>query len=497
MTSSLTITRSALWGSLGAGGGAALQLLSLIALASLLGPSDFGVAMVSIAIVYTFDALVQNFFEKALVQREQLDDIHVDTAFCVSVVAGGAIIALCMLGADVVAAFFREPELAPLLRWMSPVLLFGGFNSVVVAVLRRRMQFKPIAISTFVGRAIGTILAIGMAVAGFGVWSFVAQQIGWFGGTAAALWVTSSCRPRLRFSMRHLRELGGFAVPNGLSRVVEVAAGHVVVLVAARLFGPISLGYFSLAARVSSTLGQIDETLSRQISLSVFARQQRRHEALRESVTMATGLTGLLAFPIFLGLALFATEIVTVVFGLAWLPAVPLIQLFAAGFILHIVISPTRAAIDAVGRPGWHLLRNTADLLISIIGLLVLAEVGVVATGIVFLLASVLTIPIDLLVAREFLRMRPTTLLARLTGPLVGSGLSAAAVTLARARLFMSWEPATRLVVLAPVGALLYFALLWWLQPQLVRDIATRLLETIGPVSRGAARKRVRAALPG
>ena len=159
MTSTATVARSAIWSSFEAVCTAALQVLSLVVLARVLGPSDLGLAMLAIAVIYTLSAFIEFFFVEAIVQRESLDEAHLSTAFWVSLMGAGGVIAVCVAGADPMALAFGEPDLGPLVRWMSPVLAFAAFNGTVSAVLRRTMGFKAIAVSGVTARVLGSAVA--------------------------------------------------------------------------------------------------------------------------------------------------------------------------------------------------------------------------------------------------------------------------------------------------------------------------------------------------
>lgn len=465
---SATITRSAVWSSLEAVGTAGLQVVSLVVLARMLGPSDLGLAMLAIAVIYTLSGFIEFFFVEAIVQRESLDEAHVSSAFWVALAGAGGIIALCVVGADHVALAFGEPELGPLVRWMSPVFAFAAFNGNVVAVLRRSMEFKAIAVGSLAGRVLSSTVAIGMAWSGFGVWSVVAQQLALFGGSAVVFWLIVSWRPSLRFSVRHLRELTSFAGPKALGGALTSVNGQVLSLLAGSLFGTIGLGYVSLARRVSGTLGNVIDGAARQINLSVFSRQQNSRTMLLTSVYGSTNVTCLLAFPVFAGLIVCAEDTVALAFGSEWGPAVPLVQLFAVGCILRTAIGPIRTTVEAVGRPALHLIRGSVELIATVGGLLALSGLGPIATGVVMVMVAALTIPIDFAMSAKFLQLRGRVLFEQVRSPLVASTVMACGLVGPQLVLMPTWLPAQRLVALVPLGAFVYVGLLWVLDRQLV-----------------------------
>ncbi len=447
---------------------AGLQIVSLVVLARVLGPSDLGLAMLAIAVIYTLSEFIQFFFVEAIVQRESLDEAHVSTAFWVALSGATGIIALCVVGADRVALEFGEPDLGPLVRWMSPVLAFAAFNGTVVAVLRRTMEFKLVAVGALAGRVLGSALAIWMALSGFGVWSVVGQQLALFGGSAAMFWLTAAWRPTLCLSLRHLRELTSFAGPKALGGALTSVSGQILSLLPGHLFGTIGLGYVALARRVSGTLGSVIDGAARQVNMSVFSRQQNSRAMLLTSVYGSTKVTCLLAFPVFTGLIVCAEDVVALAFGSEWRAAVPLVQLFAVGCILRTTIGPVRTTVEAVGRPALHLWRGLVELVATVGGLLALSGMGPIATGVVAVMVSALTLPIDCAMSARFLRLRGRALFLQVRWPLVASTLMAVLLMGPQLTLMPTWLPSARLVALVPLGALLYVGTLWIVDRQVV-----------------------------
>lgn len=477
------IARSALWRTLEALGIAGLQLASLVVLARLLRPADFGLVTLALAIVYMLNLLVENLFVEALIQRDRLDEAHVDTAFWTSFAIAGLLIAVCNLGAGIIAASLGEPELAALLRWMSLLLAFSPLNGVLVALLRRDMKFRGIAVGSLIGRFTGSVLAIGMALSGFGVWSFVGQHLGMFASSALAFWLISDSRPKFRLSRRYLRELGSFALPSLLVKVFSVGNDKAVDLLVNYLFGRIALGYVNFASRIADQLGNLIVEVTHQVSMSVFSRQQNEQAALRESVYGAAEVSCLFALPIFTGLIACAEEFVAVTFGNRWDAVVPLVQLLAGGYMLGLIMGPLYTALKAIGKPAWLLVSSTVDLAVIVAGLFALADFGIIAAGFVAVIRYILTAPIDFYVTRRFIGIRGIVLLRRVSGPpLLAAVTMAVLLLIVKLTALASWSSLARLITLIFLGVVFYGGILWLVAPTFVRC-------TLGRVFAGAARR--------
>src|SRR4051794_39656598 len=118
-----------------------LAFAVFVVLGRLLSPHDFGVMAAATVVVFFLRVLVNTGFARALVQREELTDEHVDAAFWTSL-GTGVVLALATIAlAPVLADLFKEPDLAPVVRALSIVFVLAGLESTQSALADRRMQF--------------------------------------------------------------------------------------------------------------------------------------------------------------------------------------------------------------------------------------------------------------------------------------------------------------------------------------------------------------------
>src|SRR6202790_3520783 len=153
----------------------ALRIGSLMVLARLLDPKDFGL----VGMVTAFTGVLAMFrdfgLSSATVQRVEVTDDQVSTLFWINALVGAILWLLLVAVSPLIAAFYREPRLL----WVTIVLAIGFFfNAVGVqhsAMLQRQMRFTALAIIDFIALLSGITVAIGMALFGFKYWSLVAM----------------------------------------------------------------------------------------------------------------------------------------------------------------------------------------------------------------------------------------------------------------------------------------------------------------------------------
>lgn len=114
-------------------------------LAALLGPHEFGLVALGLAFVELVQVVVEQGISTALIQREQLEDEHLDSAFWLTVV-------LCVLlaGATVAASGWWAaandvPELQGVIVALSPTVVLAGLMIVPLSLLQREVRFRELA----------------------------------------------------------------------------------------------------------------------------------------------------------------------------------------------------------------------------------------------------------------------------------------------------------------------------------------------------------------
>ena len=111
------------------------------------------------------------------------------------------------VAAPYLAAFYNDPSMTPIFRGISLTVAVCGIKTIQQAHVTRNMKFQYFFYSAFAGAIVSTILGLGLAYMGFGVWALVVQQVSNITVDTLVLWKLSSWRPKMEFSWQHLKGL--------------------------------------------------------------------------------------------------------------------------------------------------------------------------------------------------------------------------------------------------------------------------------------------------
>lgn len=451
---------SLLWSFLESTGATLLMLVTVLVIARLVGPADFGLAALALVIVGLMNLAVETLFHDAIVQRRDLHPDHVDSALWTATALGGLLAVGLWAGAPLVSAAFRMPALGPVTAWMGLSLLVSGAAGVLAGHCRREMQFKQVALRTLLGRLAGALIGVTLALRGFGVWSLVAQHLlGQVIGTLW-LWIAASRRPRLAWSAPRLRELSRFALPAFLTQLSLTLNVRIFTMLLGYFLGAAALGQFALGVRLMDALWLALMSALYNVSLALFARIQDDLGRLRAAFVEVTQLTAVAVMPVFAGLIVTGDLLVHVLLGPAWLPAAPVIQMLAASSIVAALRYFAPVVYRAVGRPQLHLLSTSGGVVFTLAGLVLFARDSLLLAAAIWAGAVLINAPVSVLLIRRILGLRVREQFGGVGPPLAAAAAMAFVLFAIRWWWAPQWAPALVLALLVPLGAAIYGGLL-------------------------------------
>ena len=353
MTLKAQVARGLKWQAIDIIGRQLLSLIVFTTLARLLEPSAFG----KVALVGVYMAFVAMFADQgigaALVQRSNLKPENLDAAFWFNVGCAVLLCAATIILADPVSRLLGEPELAPLLRSMSPALIINAMSAIHATLFIKVMDFRRPTIRTLLGNALGGIVGVSLAVAHCGVWALIGQQLATSLGGAAFLWIASPYRPSLKFSLPHLKELLGVSSSVFSTSLLWFFSSRIDQIVVGRFAGVPALGVYVIGGKVPELAKVVTHEPMAHVSLPALSQLQADHKRMQAAIYSGMELNALLSFPVFVGIAAIAPELVSVLFGTKWAAAgvlCSLLSIYALVNALQVFFHPSLLASGGAGK---------------------------------------------------------------------------------------------------------------------------------------------------
>jgi O-antigen/teichoic acid export membrane protein len=332
-----------------------LQTGSVMILARLLKPEDFGIQGMVIAMTGFVALFKDGGLGMATVQRGEIAHEQISTLFWINVWIGVILAALVAALAPALVAFYHEPRLFWVTIVTATTFLIGGFGMQHGALLQRSMRFVTMAKIDVLTLAISSMVGIGMAALGCGYWSLVVMAlasslINVTGLFLAVRWLPG--KPSRGRGVRKMLHFGGTITLNNL--VVYLAYNADKVLLG-RFLGGAALGLYGRAYQlVNLPLQQLSSSIF-MVAFPALSRIQDDNERLCRSFLKGYSILLSINLPITIVTALFGNEIIVVLLGAKWKEAGPILRLLTPAILGFALMNPLGWFLMATGRAARSL----------------------------------------------------------------------------------------------------------------------------------------------
>ena len=469
------------WSVVDVWGRQALNLAVFVVLANLLLPADFGlVALAGVFVVFA-QVVVDQGLGDALIQRRHLTRRHVDTAFWAALAVGTLLTFGLMVLATPIAFLLHEPELEMVLRVLSLTFVLSAMSSIQIALLRRELAFRSLALRTFVAVSVGGAAGTILALLGFGAWALVGQQLVSAAVSVIMLWWVLAWRPQLHFARGEFRELYAFGIRVVGSDVLNFVSRYADNLLIGVVLGTVPLGFYAVGYRVLETTQQLLISITRKVTFPAFAALQEEPDRMRRAFFRLSRTSSLVIMPGYVALALIAPELTVVLFGAQWKEAGTVAAVLLCSGPVLTVQSFTAPLLYAVGHPGVFFRFQLVQMLANVTGFIIAVPFGITAVALAYTIRAYLLLPWNLALIRRYGGIRTLEYLGNLRG--IAAATTVMAALLAGARILLSAaqiDLAPRVALETLVAGAGLLAGLWLLDRSLLHEVRA-LLQRVAP----------------
>lgn len=448
----------------------------------ILDPKDYGLyAMTGVVLVF-LNMLNGYGLASGLIQRDDVTPRQTRQLFGMLIALNGTLAIAQLVIAPLAAAYYRQPEVAQLLRVQALIYVITPFAALPYALLSRAMEFRRQATANIAASFAGAASALGGALAGWGVWTLVWAPIALYAVRAVMLtWGARSLMwPSFDFrGAGHLARYGGMMAAGQFFWFLQ---SQVDVFIGGRWFDPHALGIYTTALFLAQIFVSKFVPPLNEVAFSAYARIQHDDGAVARAFVRSVRIIMLVAMPFYLGLAATAEPLVLTALDAKWIDVAPVVRLIALAMpfmTVQVLYSP---ACDARGRPGIGARNGAVGALV--LGLAFLVGVRWGPVGLAW--SWVAAYPVYLAVStRRSLPVIGASVqdLAQAIAPAAIAAIGMAIVVTLVDGLLPPFAAPARLAVLVGVGAATYGAWLAAFARTTVRELIAVVRKRPAPVT--------------
>jgi polysaccharide transporter, PST family len=436
--------------------GVAVTAAGTIALARLLTPEVFGLYAVLAFVIALGVRAGELGLGAALIQRRDLDPAAgLGVAFTATLGLAALFGAAIAAAAPLVARWpgVSGDVTAPV-RWLALLVVLAALRMPAMVLLERRLAYLPLTAAETADTVTFYAVAVGAALAGAGLWSFVLGALAARAVNLVVLWGAARWRPTLSWSWGELAPVMKFGILFHGSALITIAGDAVVPIFVTAWSGVTGVGYLNWAATLAFLPLQIVSIAGRVLFPALSSLQadaERFAEATGRALNRVTAVLYPAASLLFAG----AEPVVRLIFGEAWLPAVPAVRCFCVSAIIGGTSTIFVHALYSLGRADVVFRLNLASaVLLWAITVVLVPWIGYVGFAVASAILACAGVSYTALSVR---RLAPVRVLPAVRVPLAAS-LGSAAVLAALVGVWIHDLPSLLIAGAVSVAAYVVFA---------------------------------------
>lgn len=438
----------------------------------LLSPADYGLMDLA-GIFVSFLAMIGELgLGAAIIQRHDLKENDLRSIFGLILLVSLLLCASLSLAAPFIAKYYSEPQLAPIIWFLSLTFMLSGLATVPYSLLMREQNYRTIAIIDFLSTMFGSITTLIFALYGFGVWALVA---GTLSIRIVSMIVLLYVQPFIEIPLFRLRGMASLFIFSGnvtLARVLwHLYSFATATLIVGKMLGKEALGIYGIALYLASLPMEKVSGILNQVAFPAFSSVQHDPHLAGAHFLKATRILTIVSVPVFWGISSVAPEIIGVFLGSKWAEAILPLQIIALVIPLRMVRNLTAPALLGLGHSKINLINEATAVGLMSISFYFATRWGLAGVSSVWLLVFPLVFLLNLPQTARALCVSIWDVFLGMLRPVFAGLAMIAGIEIFRNTLLADASMIVRMPVLIVIGAVIYLALLFLVNRRGVNEV--------------------------
>ena len=331
---------------------AIIQLVQLSILAHYLEPSDFGL-MAIITVIIGFSALFLDLgISASIIHRQDITQVQLSSLYWLNIASGLFLFIIIYSLAPVMANFYNETELIPIIRLLAINFIISSLGGQYGLLFQKALKFNIMAKIGIVSVLAGFVVAVSLAVNGYGVYALVYASL-----TSAVVGASINIfigikehRPSFVFKYREIAPMISFGMFQMGERSINYFNSQFDVILIGKLLGVEALGIYTVAKNLAMRPAQIINPIITKVTFPVMAKVQNDTLKLKNIYLKTINYLSSINFPIYVLVAILAEPIILILFGEKWSDSIIILQILSIYGAIRSTGNPVGTLILAQGR---------------------------------------------------------------------------------------------------------------------------------------------------
>jgi len=411
------VSISMVWVAIGTIVGKLIRIAALFVVLGLITDAELGVAQIALTVFVILQSVTEMGLGAALVRAKAIDEEDLAALFWVSVATSLALYVVVFGLSFALAAWYEQPILAPLIQVQALGVLCFSLYVVPKSLLIRSLRMRRVTFAENLAGALSAIVMMALALGGLGIWSIIIGEVSTRFFEMVIHQANRPFLPRFVWAPRRIKALISFGLYNTGSRFLGRFYTEVDYLVVGKMFSESLMGLYAFAFRTVDDIVKALIYMVNQVAYPTFAKLQDRPDEVRAFLFGIARGTGLLIGMVLAFIFTFIEPFLVAIGYDQWLPAVPLVRIFAVIGLLRGLVPLLGSVINAHGQARYILVYS---IVLSVLLPVAFIVGGLIALEGVALAWLVIYPPATLLLFRRVAILTKTPLGRLIRGVVVG-----------------------------------------------------------------------------
>ena len=330
---------------------ALLQIIYTAVMARLLTPNDFGLVAMGVVILRFGGYFAQMGMGQAIIQKKEISTNDIRSAFTSSVLISSVFFILTYFLAPYSKLIFDDFKLVPIIRIMSLSFVLTGLSTTALALIRRNLKFKSLAIVEVISYLTGyLIVGISFAISGFGVYSLVYASLTQAGISAMLSYFIIRHNLKFYFNWNDYKPLFGFGSKISGITFFQFIGANLDTLIIGKTTGSNLLGIYNRTSSLVNLPGQYLFVSVSKVLFPAFSRIQNDKKKLGFVYLNTIILFFIILIPLTIGIIPLAGNIISIILGEQWLKGIPVFQILIFTITFAAVVNLSGSIFQSIGK---------------------------------------------------------------------------------------------------------------------------------------------------
>lgn len=352
-----------------------VKLLQVAILTRYLSKEDFGIIAIAVLFISFTRIFLDLGLSTAIMHKQNISRKEYSSLFWLNVFTGVLLTVLLVLCAPLVAKYYEDAILIPVIQLLSLNVLFSSLGRQSRTIRHKEMNFRFMSNVENSTAILTLILVVILAMNGYGVYSLVYSTMFEIMLSNLIYLIHGQYRDKnifLHFNFSETKSFLKIGIFQLGSAMLDFFAREIDVILISTAFGKDILGAYTLCKRIVQMLYAVITPILIKVATPLMATLQESKKGITQAFVKMLEVVSLVNIPIFALVALLSPIILRVLYGADYEEYSVILTLLAGVYAILASVGSLSSVQIALGRTDiglyWTIYRIIANTIILYIG---------------------------------------------------------------------------------------------------------------------------------